>query len=147
MSRDRQTLHATTVAFAGKAALLRGVPGSGKSDLALRLMEAGGELVADDQTALSRRGRELWATAPQPLKDLIEVRGLGIVRVPTLAEAQVTLLVDLVTSPEIERCPDPEREMVLGIELPRMRLHAPEASAVAKLRLALRLTTDSGARP
>jgi serine kinase of HPr protein (carbohydrate metabolism regulator) len=147
MSQARQTLHATAVALAGKAVLLRGAPGSGKSDLALRLMEAGAELVADDQTCLSRRGTELWATAPEPLKDLMEVRGLGIVRVSSLAEAPVALVVDLVPIPEVERCPDPEREVLLGIELPRMRLHAPEASAPAKLRLALRLAADSGGQP
>ncbi len=147
MSQARRTLHATAVALAGKAVLLRGAPGSGKSDLALRLMEGGAELVADDQTCLSRRGAELWAAAPEPLKDLMEVRGIGIVRVPSLAEAPVALLVDLVPIPEVERCPEPEREVLLGIELPRMRLNAAEASAPAKLRLALCLAADWGGRP
>ena len=146
MNGDRQTVHATAVALAGKAVLLRGAPGSGKSDLALRLMEEGAELVADDQTCLSRRGAELWAAAPATLKDLIEVRGIGIVRVPALAEAPVALLVDLVPAPDVERCPEPERETLLGIALPRLRLHAPEASAPAKLRLAMRLSNGSGER-
>jgi HPr kinase/phosphorylase len=140
MMGDRQTVHATAVALAGKAVLLRGSPGSGKSDLALRLME-------DDQTCLSRRGAELWAAAPEALKDLMEVRGIGIVRVPALAEAPVALLVDLVAAPEVERCPEAERETLLGIELPKLRLHAPEASAPAKLRLALRLSDGSGGLP
>jgi HPr kinase/phosphorylase len=146
MRGDRQTVHATAVALAGKAVLLRGAPGSGKSDLALRLMEHGAELVADDQTCLSRRGAELWATAPERLKDLIEVRGIGIVRVPALAEAPVALVVDLVSKREVERCPEAERETLLGIALPKLRLHAPEASAPAKLRLAMRLSNGPGDR-
>ena len=95
MSDLSQTVHATTVALAGKAVLLRGAPGSGKSDLALRLVEEGASLVADDQTQISRRGGELWATAPAPLKDMIEVRGVGIVRMHALPEAPVALLIDL----------------------------------------------------
>ena len=126
--------------------LLFGAPGSGKSDLALRLMEEGAELVADDQTCLSRRGAELWAAAPATLKDLMEVRGIGIVRVPALAEAPVALVVDLVPAPDIERCPEPERETLLGVALPKLRLHAPDASAPAKLRLAMRLSNGSGER-
>jgi serine kinase of HPr protein (carbohydrate metabolism regulator) len=146
MTGDRQMVHATAVALAGKAVLLRGAPGSGKSDLALRLMEEGAELVADDQTCLSRRGAELWAAAPATLKDLMEVRGIGIVRVPALAEAPVALVVDLVPAPDIERCPEPERETLLGVALPKLRLHAPDASAPAKLRLAMRLSNGLGER-
>ncbi len=147
MSGPRQTVHATAVALAGRAVLLRGAPGSGKSDLALRLLEDGAELVADDQTCLDRRGAELWATAPAPLKDLMEVRGIGVVSVPARAEAPVALIVDLVTGGEVERCPEPDRERLLGIEVPKLRLHAPEASAPAKLRLALRLAMQAEARP
>ncbi|MDF2763937.1 MAG: hypothetical protein K0S81_931 [Rhodospirillales bacterium] len=146
MNGEMRTIHATAVALAGKAVLLRGAPGSGKSDLALRLIESGAELVADDQTCLSRRGAELWARAPESLKDMMEVRGIGIVRVGALAEAPVALLVDLVPGPEVERCPEPDREVLLGVALPKVRLHAPEASAPAKLRLALRLA-GSGERP
>jgi HPr kinase/phosphorylase len=126
--------------------LLRGAPGSGKSDLALRLIEEGAELVADDQTCLSPRDGALWAAAPEALRDLMEVRGIGIVRLAALAEAPVALLVDLVAPPEVERLPEPEREVLLGVELPKIRLHAPEASAPAKLRLALRLSGATGSR-
>ena len=146
MSEARQTIHATAVALAGRAVLLRGASGSGKSDLALRLVDDGAALVADDQTCLSRRGAELWATAPQPLKDLMEVRGLGIVRVPSLAEAPVALLVDLVREAEVERCPEPDAESLLGVALPRLRLSAASASAPAKVRLALRLAAGVGKR-
>ena len=146
MSEGSQTIHATAVALAGRVVLLRGSPGSGKSDLALRLVDGGGMLVADDQTCLSRRGGELWATAPGPLKDLLEVRGLGIVRMPALAEAPVALVIDLVGEKDVERCPDPQAESVLGVELPRLQLNAASASAPAKVRLALRLAGGTGER-
>jgi HPr kinase/phosphorylase len=141
-----QTIQATAVALAGRVVLLRGSPGSGKSDLALRLVDGGGMLVADDQTCLSRRGAEVWATAPGPLKDLLEVRGVGIVRMPALAEAPVALLIDLVGERHVERCPDPQAESVLGVELPRLQLNAASASAPAKVRLALRLAAGTGER-
>jgi HPr kinase/phosphorylase len=145
MSPAPTMVHATAVALAGRAVLLRGAPGSGKSDLALRLIEEGADLVADDQTCICARGGALWATAPEPLKELMEVRGIGIVRLPSLADAPVALVVDLVGRPQVERLPEPEREVLLGIELPKIRLHAPEASAPAKLRLALRLSGKTGA--
>ena len=114
-------VHATCVALrphgkpsarAWRAVLLRGPSGAGKSDLALRLIEAGGRLVADDQTRLARHGRGLVATAPTTLAGLIEVRGVGIVKLARgqlLARAPLALLVDLVTPDRIERLPEPAR--------------------------------------
>ena len=76
-------IHGTCVAIGSCGVLLRGAPGSGKSDLALRLLgqaHLDAWLVADDQVQLSRRGNELWAQAPASIASLIEVRGLGIIR-------------------------------------------------------------------
>ena len=102
-------VHSTSVALRVKtrwhAVLLRGPSGSGKSDLALRLIEAGGRLVSDDQTHLARRGRSLVATPPPTLAGMIEARGVGIVRLQRnqlLAQARVALLVDLVPPERIE---------------------------------------------
>lgn len=137
-------VHATCVAVrrgkAWRAVLLRGPSGAGKSDLALRLIESGWRLVADDQTELSRRGNKLIATAPARIAGLIEARGLGIVKVgrdQLVRHAAVALLVDLAQPRRIERLPEPAREKVLGIELPVVLLAPFEASASAKLRLAL----------
>jgi serine kinase of HPr protein (carbohydrate metabolism regulator) len=137
-------VHATCVALkhgrAWRALLLRGPSGAGKSDVALRLIEAGGRLVADDQTHLARAGRALIATPPQSLAGLIEVRGLGIVKLgrgQLLARAPLALLVDLVQPDRVERMPDPAREKVLGIDLPKIALAPFEASIATKLRLAL----------
>ena len=138
-------VHASCIALrrgrAWAGVLLRGPSGAGKSDLALRLVEGGARLIADDQTHLARRGRAVIATAPPSLAGLIEVRGVGIVRLTPaqrLAHAPLALLVDLVAAEQIERLPEPVTESVLGVALPVVALAAFEASAPAKLRLALR---------
>lgn len=140
-------VHATCVALkhgrAWHALLLRGPSGAGKSDVALRLLEAGGRLVADDQTHLAKVGRTLIATPPQSLAGLIEVRGLGIVKLgrgQLLARAPLALLVDLVRPDQVERMSEPAREKVLGVDLPKVALAPFEASIVTKLRLALART-------
>lgn len=137
-------VHATCVALKqGRrwhALLLRGPSGAGKSDVALRLLDAGGRLVSDDQTHLARTGRTLVATPPGTLAGLIEARGVGIVtlgRAQLLSRAPVALLVDLVAADKVERLPDPARETILDIAVPRVALAAFEASIVTKLRLAL----------
>lgn len=138
-------VHATCVALQAsgrqwRGVLLRGPSGAGKSDLALRLIDAGAKLVADDQTALFRRGRSLIAAPPGTISGLMEVRGLGIVQVGRSrlrARVPVALLVDLVPPERIERMPEQAREDLLGVDLPVVALAPFEASASAKLRLAL----------
>jgi serine kinase of HPr protein (carbohydrate metabolism regulator) len=129
-------LHATCVLLAGTGVLLRGPSGSGKSDLALRLIDGGGRLVADDQVLVEARDGALFARAPASLHGLLEVRGLGILRLGAEAEAPLSLLVDLVPEGAVERLPEPASEDLLGVALPRLALHAFHASAPAKLRLA-----------
>lgn len=143
-------VHATCVAMrrgrTWRAVLLRGPSGAGKSDLALRLIEAGWRLVADDQTELSRERKHLIATAPARIAGMIEARGLGIVKVARdqlVRRAPVALLVDLARPARIERLPEPASETVLGIELPVVSLAPFEASASAKLRLAFAQIGDA----
>jgi HPr kinase/phosphorylase len=132
------TVHATCVAIAGEAVLLRGSSGAGKSDLAFRLIDAAGAmLVSDDRTRLQRQGTRLIASAPDSIRGLLEIRGLGPVRVPAAIPTPVALIVELVPQAEVPRLPDPQYESILDIVLPRLALHAFEASAAAKVAWAL----------
>ena len=106
----------------------------------MRLIESGARLVADDQTELVRRGKSVIATAPARIAGLIEARGVGIVKLARdqlVAHAPVVLLVDLASPERIERLPESARESLLGVALPVLMLAPFEASASAKLSLAL----------
>jgi HPr kinase/phosphorylase len=137
-------VHGTSVALDGAGVLLRGPSGAGKSDLALRLIESGAALVADDQTELRRVGMGLRMSAPAAIAGLLEVRGVGILRVPSVPSAILRLVVTLVPSEAIERLPEPRRCLLLDCAIAEIALAAFEASAAAKLRLALR-AVDAGA--
>ena len=141
-------IHATCVAVSGRGVLLRGPAGSGKSDLALRLIDGGAALVADDQVALTARDGRLFARPPETIAGNIEARGIGVMTLPHDAEAPVALVIDLVAPDQVERMPDPARCRYLGIELPLVALAPFEASAPAKVRLAVGAARrDSGRRP
>src|SRR5690348_15568564 len=136
--------HGTCVEIGGVGILLRGPPGSGKSDLALRLIDRGARLVADDQTELRRDGAAVVASAPSAIAGLIEIRGFGIFEVPRAPSTPIALVVDLVPAEEVERMPEPTWCGYLDCRLPLMRLAPFEASAGAKLRAALRAVAASG---
>ncbi len=131
-----ETIHASTVASDGRAVLIAGPSGSGKSDLALRLLDRGFTLVSDDQTIVRRDGDRLVASAPPTIKGKLEIRGIGIVEMDTVDDVPVALFVELTS--EIMRLPDDRRERpVLGINLPLVSVDALTASAASKVALAL----------
>ena len=130
------SIHASTVAIGGRAVLITGPSGSGKSDLALRLLDRGFALVSDDRTLVRRENDRLIASAPPQIAGKMEVRGIGIVDVDHDPDVPVALLVEL--TGEIERLPDDGRERsVLGVRLPLVSIDAKTASAPAKVALAL----------
>ncbi len=132
-----QPIHATCVALDTGAVLLLGPSGSGKSDLALRLIDAGARLVADDGVFLTPGAQGLVARAPAPIAGLMEVRGLGVVRVPSLASAVVRLAVELCPGGAQDRIPDAAGWTHAGISVPFIVLDAWQASAAARVRLAM----------
>lgn len=134
-------VHGTCIDIDGYGVLLRGPSGSGKSDLALRLIDGGARLVADDQTELSARDGRIVASPPPVLAGLLEVRGLGILRLGHSPSAPLTLVVDLVSPQAVERLPEPSFCDFSGIRLPRLALAPFEQSAAAKVRLAVRAAT------
>lgn len=138
-------LHATCAGIeiggASLGVLLTGRSGSGKSDLALRLIDEGARLVADDQVLLEAYGGQLFARAPDTIRGRLEVRGIGLVAVPSLEEVEVRL--EIVLGEEVPRMPEPAWASHCGIDIPRIALDAFEASAPAKVRLALHALTFS----
>jgi serine kinase of HPr protein (carbohydrate metabolism regulator) len=139
MPDPRVLVHASCVAVDGAGILLRGPSGSGKSDLALRLIDAGASLVADDQTWLAASAGRLVASAPAALAGKLEVRGLGIVTLPALPDVCVALIVDLVGRKAVDRLPPRRGCAVLGVSVPLLSLDPFDASAAAKVRLAVRM--------
>ncbi len=142
-----ELVHGTCVALGRTAALLRGPSGSGKSDLALRFLFLARRgpaaleapiLVADDQVCLVRNDGRILAKSPDTIRGKMEVRGVGIVEVKSLMEAELALVVDLMPGAEIERLPESNaKARLLGIELPLVGLFPWEASAPIKLAIAL----------
>lgn len=138
-----ERVHASCISLDGHGVLLRGPPGSGKSDLALRLMSAGAALVADDWTELVVRDGRVVAHSPPAIAGMLEVRGIGVVKLDYIAEAMIGLVVDLVAREQVERMPDREICMVGGLPVPRLALWPFEASAAAKVRVAVRVAAGS----
>ncbi|HLW27422.1 MAG TPA: RNase adapter RapZ [Kiloniellales bacterium] len=137
-----ERLHATCVALPTPsgplALLLRGPSGTGKSGLALRLIDEGGWLVADDQVEIVRRGERLVARPPATLSGVMEIRGFGLVEVPHLPEAPLGFAVDLLSRDAVDRLPEERHLEVLDLQLPLLQLDPDAAATTATLRLAAR---------
>jgi HPr kinase/phosphorylase len=141
-----QTFHATAVVIEKKGVLLRGPPGSGKSDLALRLIDDGAVLISDDRTALIQRDGTIVAQCMASISGKLEVRGVGIVEVPYVEETALSLIVDLVDPDQVERIPLQRTEELLGCRIPSILLAPFEASATAKIKMAILLLAEESAR-
>ncbi|NOX72259.1 MAG: serine kinase [Alphaproteobacteria bacterium] len=112
----QETLHASSVAVSGKAVLILGPSGSGKSGLALDLISRGAELVSDDRTRIALQGGKPVGFAPDSIRGKIEARGIGILRGPAVGPVAVALVVDL-GKPEANRLPAPRTMTILGTEI------------------------------
>ena len=131
-----ETLHASTVASEGRAVLIAGPSGSGKSDLALRLLDRGFTLVSDDRTIVKREGDHLIASAPPNIAGKLEIRGIGIVDVDRADDMPIALVVELTS--DMQRLPDDDRErLILGAKVPFVTIDAMTASASSKVAIAL----------
>lgn len=98
-------IQATAIAIENRALLLEGPPGSGKSSLALSLMDRGAELIGDDGVTLTQEGDTVTANPPPNTEGLLEIRGVGLIRFPTRAGVPVALILSIVEPGHAERLP------------------------------------------
>ena len=132
-------LNATCVAIENKGVLITGPAGAGKSDLALRLIDQGAQLIADDQTELRIEAAELIASAPAAIKGLFEMRHVGLIKMPRIASARIALYIELTLLHEkLERLPDYEDMFLLDHPVRHLKLPAFAGSTPAKIRAFLR---------
>lgn len=141
---DITMLHASCVAIQGRGVLLLGPSGAGKSDLALRLIDRGAVLVADDQVELRVQGQDVLASAPASLKGLLEVRGVGVVHYPLCEDVPIVLAVTLVSPEQVERLPLPQMQNYCGKDIPHLHLNGRESSVAVKVELALHVLVAGG---
>lgn len=137
-------IHGTCVAIDQIGVLLLGPPGCGKSDLALRLIDGGAALIADDQVELNAHAGHLIARPPEQISGLLEVRGLGVFRSTYQDSIRLGLAVDLEPHIDRDRLPRPVDTQFLDIALPTIALDAFQASAAARTRLAVKTLRDGG---
>lgn len=131
-----ENLHASSVARDGRTVLICGPSGSGKSDLALRLLDRGFILVSDDRTMVRKEEERLIASAPPTIRGKLEIRGMGIFEMETVSDVPVALVVELTS--DIQRLPDDSRSrLILGTSIPLISVDALTASAPSKVSLAL----------
>ncbi len=132
---------ASCVAWHGQAVLLRGPSGSGKSDLCWRaILQCGADLVADDGVMIERQGDKIFAQPALP--GLLELRGVGIIKIAHVASAEVRLIVELQT--DMPRMADPNFDELFGVKLPHLRLDAMQAMAPHRLQIALQTIGQGG---
>ena len=137
-SLSSERVHASAIAIEGRAVLIGGLPGAGKSDLALRLIDRGAVLISDDYCDVLRSEGALRASAPATILGKMELRGVGILELPTVQQVPVALFVDLDHKPD--RLPEPgETRALAGVAIPVVRLAGLEPSAPLKVEAALRL--------
>lgn len=129
--------HGTCVKFEGKGVLILGSSGTGKSDLALRLIDNGATLISDDYVDINVVNGILIATTAPNIEGLIEVRGVGLMKVNYIKSSPLDFVLELVEQQEIERLPSDIFFKHDDIEIPCFKFNAFALSAIAKIKIIL----------
>ncbi len=141
-----EIIHATAVAINGHGILLLGPSGSGKSDLAIRLIDRGARLISDDAVVVSSPDATPILKAAPNIEGLIEVRGVGICTIEAVSSAPLRMAIELAS--EIERMPKENlTTKVAGFDVPLVKFRAFESSSAIKIEYALRTVVDGGRWP
>ena len=128
-------VHGTAVALEDNGVLIIGRSGSGKSDLALRLIDSGGTLISDDQTLCLKKHNDIFLFSIEEIYGLLEIRGMGIIKVPYIENIKMKIVVSMVK--KTERLCRRKKKKFLGLNYPLLELEPNEVSAVAKIKLKL----------
>ena len=129
-------IHSTCVVIDDNGVLILGDSGSGKSDLALRLIDSGATLISDDISICRKNSNNIYLYCPPEIKGLLEVREIGIITVPFVERIRLRLVVNL-KSNNNERFPKESSFRILGIKIPIINIEGKNSSAVAKIKVKL----------
>jgi len=136
-SADKLVMQASVVAIAGRALAIRGPAGSGKSSLALALIDRGAQLIGDDAVTLNRDARRIVASPPPNIAGLIEVHGVGLIEMPIGAAARLSLILDIAAP--VERLPETIAQCdILGQNVPCLAFQPGSIAPALRAELALR---------
>ena len=133
---ESKKFHATSVVLEENGIMILGKPGSGKSDLALRLIDNGATLVSDDLTICKKIGENIFLFSTEEIRGLLEVREIGIITVPYVEKVRLKMITEL-TNNDNERLPKPKSVKILGVRIPKLNINGKNPSAVAKVKLKL----------
>ena len=129
-------IHSTSVVIDDNGVLILGDSGSGKSDLALRLIDNGATLISDDISICRKNSNNIYLYCPPEIRGLLEVREIGIITVPFVERIKLRLVVNL-KSNNNERFPKESSFRILGIKIPIINIEGKNSSAVAKIKVKL----------
>ena len=130
-------IHSTAISLNGDGILIKGPSGSGKTDLALRLIESGGKLISDDQVIIKRKAKKLFLSSPEGLNGLMQLPGIGIVKVDHVQNIPLELVVKLQPYNVLEPFPINNQEFIEDFSIPSLNLYSFAISATAKIKIAL----------
>ena len=133
---ESKRVHGSAVALEDNGVLIVGCSGSGKSDLALRLIDSGGTLISDDQTLCLKKQNDIFLFSIEEIYGLLEIRGMGIIKVPYIENVKMRIVVSMVKK-KTERLFLKNKKKLLGLDYPLLELEPNEVSAVAKIKLKL----------
>ena len=131
-----KNFHSTSVVIEDSGLMIIGESGSGKSDLALRLIDSGATLISDDISICRKRLEGVFLYSPSKTKGLLEVREIGIITVPFIENVKLHLVVELIDK-DGERMPQKYETTILGNKIPKIKLFGKNSSSVAKIKVKL----------
>ena len=130
-------IHSTAISLNGDGVLIKGPSGSGKTDLALRLIESGGKLISDDQVVVKRKAERLFLSSPKELNGLMQLSGIGIVKVDYVQNIPLELVVKLQPYNVLDPFPINREEFIKDLSIPALNLYSFAVSATSKIKIAL----------